>query len=39
MLPDVKCVTAEGNIQQAEAQDLIEKAEREEWRLDRDHRE
>ena len=37
MLPDVKCLTAEGDIQQAEAEDLIEKAEREEWRLDRDY--
>ena len=37
MMPDVRCLTADGEIQEVEAENLIEQAEREEWRFDIDY--
>ena len=37
MLPDVRCLTAEGEIEEVEAENMIEQAEREEWRFDIDY--
>ena len=33
MLPDVRCLTSEGDVPEVEAETIIEKAEREEWKL------